>query len=77
MDPNFNAEVRDAECDLFWGRAMVAGGVLLIVVLLFVPRREGASASGMIFLFGIAGTLLGKGIVQASSAKRVLEAKRK
>lgn len=72
-DPNFDPKIAAAESDIFWGRAMIAGAVVLILVLIFVPTREGASPSSTIYLWGAALTLLGAGFKKADSAGKELE----
>jgi len=72
-DPNFDPKIAVAESDIFWGRAMMAGAVVLIIVLIFVPSREGASPSSTIYLWGAALTFLGAGFKKADAAGKELE----
>lgn len=72
-DPNYDPIVAAAESDVFWGRAMAAGAVALMLVLIFVPSREGASPRGKVYLWGAAIALLGAGMKKAVSAGKTLE----
>lgn len=71
-DPNYDPKIAGAESDLFWGRAMIAGAVVFMLALIFVPSREGAPPRNKVFLWSSALGLFAAGMAKAGAARSEL-----
>ena len=61
--------VEDENNKVLWGRIAIVVGVILVLVLIFVPSRQGASPGSRIYLWGSAITALAWGWARSRSKK--------
>ena len=74
-DPNCDTKVQRAESQRFVGRVMIAAAIGIVVIVLFVPSRQGASPGGTFYLLGLAAIALSGGLMKTSAAARTLRSK--